>query len=203
MPTTYDWPIALCPATLDWGLVWPQRMGRSAFDGSAQAQTLGPPRWTATMTTGPLPRAELPLWEALVDKLDGAVNRIRIWDHRRPGAVGLSLGTPVVRVASTGTSVATEGWVANVTGIRKAGDYVGIGINGELKRLVADVNSDALGRATLHFRPPLRAAADVGMPLVLVRPTARFMMTTERPDFRQEGGRVAGATLSFEEDTSA
>lgn len=200
MPTTIDWPIALRPATVAWGLHVPQRMGRSTFDGSVQAQTIGPPRWEFTITTGVIRPDEVPAWEAFTDQLDGAVNRVRAWDWRREEPLGPATGTPTVRVAATGGSALfTEGWTPGVAGILLAGSYFGVGVNGELKRLAATVASDGSGRATLTFRPPLRGTAAVGTPLVLAKPTALFVMTSGKPDFTQEGARTRGATLSFQE----
>lgn len=197
MPTTIDWPAALRPNSVEWGLVVPQRMQRSAFDASAQAQTLGAPRWQFTITTGVIRLAEVPWWEAFTDQLDGMVNRVRAWDWRREVPLGVATGTPTVRVAGAGASILTQGWTANVTGILLQGAWVGV--NGELKRVSLDANSDSLGRATLSIKPPLRAALTVGLPLTLVKPKALFVMTTPKPAFTQEGSRAKSVTLSFEE----
>ena len=197
MPTTFDWPEALRPATVAWGLLVPQQIGRSAFDGSVQAQTIGTPRWEFTITTGVIRPDEVPLWEALTDNLFGAVNRVRAWDWRREGPLGPATGTPTVRVTGSGSTLQTQGWTANVTGILKAGSYMGI--NGELKRLTADLDTDSLGRGTVSFVPPTRQPAPAGTSIVLVKPTALFVMTSGKPDFTQEGARTRGATLSFQE----
>lgn len=197
MALIFDWPASLRPASVDWGMVHSQYLGRSAFDNTVQAQSLGAPRWAFTITTGVLRHDEVPRWEALIDQLDGQVNRVRCWDWRREAPLGPATGTPLVRVANIGVSLATKGWTANVANILRAGSYVGV--NGELKRLVADASSDASGHATLVFRPPLRAVAPVDAPLLLVKPTALFVMTTQRPSMPQQGARSTGWTLSFEE----
>ncbi len=197
MALIIDWPTALRPATVDWGLTIPQMMGRSAFDGTVQAQTMGAPRWVFSITTGVVRHDEVPLWEALVDQLDGAVNRVRCWDWRREAPIGPATGTPVVRVSAAGVSLATEGWTPGVAGILQAGSYVGV--NGELKRLVVTANSDGSGRATLVLRPPLQAAPPVATPLVLIKPTALFVMTSQRPSMQQQGARSTGMTLAFEQ----
>lgn len=197
MPSTIDWPDALRPASVAWGLFVPQKMGRSTFDGSVQAQTIGTPRWEFTITTGVMRNDELPLWEAFTDQLDGAVNRVRAWDWRREAPIGPAGGTPNVRVAAAGNTLELQGWTPSVTGILKAGSY--FGVNGELKRLVADLNSDSLGRCTAVFRPPLRATAPVAAALMLVKPKALFVMTSGKPDFTQEGARQKGVSLSFAE----
>lgn len=197
MAEIIDWPVALRPRSVDWGMVHSQYLGRSTFDNTVQAQTLGAPRWAFTITTGVLRHDEVPQWEALIDRLDGQVNRVRCWDWRREAPLGPATGTPLVRVASAGVSLATKGWAANVANILLAGSYVGV--NGELKRLVANASSDASGHATLLLRPPLRALAPVDAALQLVKPTALFVMTTQRPTMPQEGARSTGWTLAFEE----
>lgn len=197
MALIIDWPAALRPASVDWGLIVPQESARSIFDGSLQTQPMSAPRWALTMTTGPMRLTEVPLWEALVDQLDGAVNRLRVWDHRRETPLGVATGTPLVRVSALGNTLATQGWAAGVTGILRAGAWVGV--NGELKRLVADADSDGSGYATLSLRPALRVAPAVAVPLILTKPTALFVMTTERPSFAQQGARVPSVMLAFEE----
>lgn len=197
MASIIDWPAALRPASVDWGLIVPQEVARSTFDGSMQAATLGPPRWAFTLTTGPIKLADVPLWEALVDQLFGGVNRLRVWDFRREAPLGVATGTPTVRVSATGSTLATQGWTASTAGILLAGSY--FGVNGELKRLTVDAASDGSGRATLSFVPPLRAAPAVSAALTLTKPKALFVLTSERPSFAQQGSRVPSVTLAFEE----
>lgn len=202
MADTFDWPPALRPKSVEWqGPIVPQAISRSVFDGGVQAQVLGAPRWAFTITTGVVRLDEVPEWEAFIQRLRGAVNRVRAWDWRREAPLGPATGTPVVRVSALGATLATEGWAPNVSGILRAGSYLGVG--GELKRLSAAASSDSLGRATLAFEPPLRAAPTVGSAIVLVKPTAAFYLTTERPAMPQDGSRNTGWTLSFEEDVTA
>jgi hypothetical protein len=200
MGIEFLWPENLRPASVDWGLIRPQLVGRSTFDGSAQAITVGAPRWAFTISTGPLKFAEVPEWEAFIDRLDGRVNRVRAWDWRREQPLGPASGSPEVRVAGTGSTLQTHFWTPTVSGILRAGSYMQI--NGELKRLSETINSDGLGRATISFVPPLRAEAPAGAPLILSVPTARFMLVTERPSMEQRGSVNPGQTLSFEEDVS-
>ncbi len=200
MADIIDWPEALRPESVDWGLFFPQAEGRSAFDGSTQAGTMGAPRWFFTATTGPMKGSEVPEWEAFIGRLRGKVNRARVWDWRREAPLGVATGTPTVRVAGSGASLALQGWTPNVAGILLAGSYMGI--NGELKRLSVTVDSDSLGRCTVQFEPPMRFAVGVGVAVELVKPTAKFVMASERPAFSQKGARHAGATFTFEEDVT-
>jgi len=198
MALILEWPDVLRPRSVEWGLIHSQAAARSTFDSSAQAVTLGAARWTCTITTGVLRHDEVPEWEALIDQLDGMINRIRLWDWRRELPIGPATGAPVVRVSALGVSLQTEGWTPNVTGIIRAGSY--LSVNSELKRLSATADSDALGRATLVLRPPLRFAPPVGTVLYVIKPKAKFLLTTTRPSMPQEGARSTGWTLTFEED---
>jgi hypothetical protein len=200
MAEVFDWPVALRPKSVQWELVIPQRVGRSAFDASAQASIMGAPRWAATITVGVLRPDEVPEWEGLLDRLDGAGNRVRLWDWRREAPLGVATGAPVVRVAALGPSLEVEGWTANVLGILRTGSY--FSVNGELKRLSLTADSDSLGRTTLQFRPALRFLPPVGAPLLLTKPTAKFRLLTPRIGFKQDGARFSGETFQFEEDPS-
>lgn len=202
MADIFDWPVALRPKSVEWqGPIVPQAISRSVFDGSVQAQLLGAPRWAFTITTGVVPLALVPEWEAFIQRLRGAVNRVRAWDWRREAPLGVATGAPTVRVSALGATLQTQGWTASVAGILKAGSYLGVG--GELKRLSVTADSDSLGRATLAFEPPLRAAPAVASAITLVKPTALFYLTTDRPAMPQDGSRNTGWTLAFEEDTSS
>lgn len=195
---TFDWPDALRPASVEWGLIVPQLTGRSAFDGSSYADTMGAPRWAFAITLGPRKLSEIPAWEALVDRLRGRVNRVRVWDWRREAPLGVATGAPTVRVAGTGSSLQLQGWTPSVAGILLAGSY--IQVNGELKKLTVSMDSDALGRCTAQFEPPLRAQAPANAPLMLAKPTSTFVMTSDPPRWGQAGARTKDVTLSFEED---
>jgi hypothetical protein len=198
MADIIDWPDHLRPQAVDWPVpVVPQMMARSAFDGSTQAQTLGVPRWGFTAVVGPVSAELAPQWEALFARLRGMVNRVRVHDWRREAPLGPATGTPTVLAAAMGNTLQTQGWAANVPGILLPGSY--FSVNNELKRLVLPASSDATGWATLTFEPPLRAAPQVGLPLVLTKPKALFVMTTPNPGVAQEGARHRGPTVAFEE----
>lgn len=194
----YDWPTALRPASVEWGLIVPQLGARSAMDGSVQAQTFGAPRWFFNLETGPLKSTEVPQWEALILKLRGRVNRVRCWDWRRESPLGTAGGTPLVNTSAAGATLSTKGWTANQASLLLAGSY--FKVNGELKKLTETAASNASGQSTLTFEPPLRVAPAVNAPLTLTMPTANFILVSERPAMPQRGARHPGLSLSFEED---
>lgn len=74
-------------------------------------------------------------------------------------AQGVATGSPVTTAASqTGTSIATQGWTANVAAILKAGDFIKFASHSKVYMVVADAASDASGNATLSIQPALRQA---------------------------------------------
>lgn len=197
MPAIIDWPLALRPEVVEWELITPKRGARSVTDGTVQTQPLGPPRWAFTVTPGVLRRDEAPQWEAFIASLSGNTNRTRTWDWRREAPLGPAPGTPVLAAAASGASCSIGGWAPS-SYIMGRGSW--LGINGELKLLTNDLTSNASGVTAATFWPPLRATAPAGTPVVLVKPTAVFIMTSDRSGFSQQGGRAPrGGTLSFEE----
>lgn len=195
---TLDWPAALRPASVEFGLIVPQLMARSSFDGSTSADTMGAPRWTFSITIGSRKLSEMPAWEAHIDRLRGRINRTTAWDWRREAPLGVATGTPTVRVAGTGSSLELQGWTANTIGILQAGSY--FQVNGELKKLTVTMSSDNNGRCIAQFEPPLRAQAPVDAPLTLIKPTAKFILTSDPPLWGQVGAKVKDLTFTFEED---
>ena len=77
-------------------LVVPQLAGRSVFDGSVQANTVGAPRWFFTIESGPLTAALVPQWEALADRLREATGQAFIVDAKQ-GALGSVAASFVAR----------------------------------------------------------------------------------------------------------
>ena len=193
----YDWPLALRPAYVEWGLIQPQMLGRSAFNGAVQAITLGAPRWQFTIETGVMRASEVPQWESFITRLAGKVHRARCWDWRRESPLGPGGASPTLQAPATGITATVQGLTASQNPVLRAGSY--LGINGELKRLSVDAVSNGSGVATLTFEPPLRATAPSGTPVVLTRPTALFILVNDRFSVGQRGARHTGFSLSFEE----
>jgi hypothetical protein len=75
------------------------------------------------------------------------------------GPLGVAEGAPVCNTTGTNnltsaTQLYTSGWVPNVFGQLKAGDYLQIAYR--LHECTEDVNSDAEGNATISIWPSLR-----------------------------------------------
>ncbi len=130
----------------------------SPLTKSVQTLNLTGARWGVELTLPPMKRAIAAPWLAFLCELDGRAGRFNGFDPGAKLPLGVATGSPLVNGASqTGTSIITNGWTINTTGILKAGDFIGF-TNGEMKMIVADANSDGSGNATLSINPAIRDA---------------------------------------------
>jgi hypothetical protein len=109
-------------------------------------------------------------------------------------AITNRLGPYVYGAGQTGNSLVVWGWQESITGILKAGDF--FSVNGELKMVTADANTDALGRTTLQFEPPLRSApADLAQ-VTVDQPTGTFMLTEDIVQWSTNGPGLVNIPIS-------
>jgi hypothetical protein len=157
--TTLTWPTLTrsLPSQFEWSLVSNTQTFTSPLSGAIQTVEIPGARWTVSFSLTAMDAADAALWRAFTAKLRGQAGRFYLWNMARPIARGIGTGTPVVSGAGqSGATLVTSGWTISTTGILKAGDF--FSVNGELKLLVADANSDGSGVATLTFEPPLRSS---------------------------------------------
>jgi len=121
-------------------------------------RTNGAQRWVITADWVGLTRAQFAPIQAFVLAQRGQ------WDtftaalpaHKLPQ--GIATGTPLVNGANQqGRSLATRGWTANLSGVMKAGDFLGISGQTKVYMVTADANSDSTGSALLAIEPALLA----------------------------------------------
>lgn len=144
-----------------------------------RGELVGSARWVATYTIRRLKKAEAGPWMGFFLSLRGMVDTFNAYDPDRKTAQGVATGTPLVKGASqTGISLDTDGWTTSQTGILKAGDY--FSVNGELKMVTADCNSDGSGNATISFQPPLRSSPADNAPLTVSSPTCTMILADDR-----------------------
>ncbi len=151
----------------------------SPLNRAVQTLELPGALWFATYTLPPMTRAQAAAWQAFLVDLMGSAGRFFAFDPdgKTPrGAYDSGQDTPLVVGASeTGASLATDGWRLSGTALLLPGDY--FEVNGELKMVTAQVDSDGGGAATIAFKPPLRASPADDAPLTLTNPTGTFMLS--------------------------
>lgn len=163
------------PPRLEWSLVGNTQRFQSPLSGAVQTMEMPSPRWRFSMEFPNLLEPDAALLQALLVQLRGSSGRFYMHNMARPLPRGAATGAPLVNGAGqAGTTLATDGWTASATGILKAGDF--IGVNGELKMVVADVSSNGAGEAAITFEPPLRASPADNAAITTTRPTATFML---------------------------
>ena len=177
MSDVIDWPIDLIPTDMTWALEANNVSYESPFTKDVQVVSMPGSRWVTTLTFTDVVGAKRQLLETTVMALNGMAGRVRLWDFgaRLVGSPQPVLGAPVVSAAGqTGVFLATRGWSPDSLVLR-LGDWVSV--NGELKRIRADVVSDGVGQATLPIFPMLRSSHPAGTPLQVDRPCGIFRLS--------------------------
>ncbi|WP_435007980.1 hypothetical protein P12x_005246 [Tundrisphaera lichenicola] len=153
--TAIDMPASPGFTNCRFGLETNTQTFTSPLTKSTQRMLLGGARWVATYSLPAMRRDKAAYWIAFLDRLEGGVNTFNAFDPDCKTPRGAGTGTPLVNGGSqTGSSLVIDGCTANVTGWLKAGDY--FSVNGELKRLTQDANTNGSGQTTLNFKPALR-----------------------------------------------
>lgn len=112
--------------------------------------------------------------------LNGREGTFLYGDRTRAVPRGVATGTPLVAgAAQTGASLATDGWTASQTGILKAKDWLqlGSGATTRLHAVLADVDSDGAGAATIDIWPALRESPADGAPVTVNDTVGRWRLT--------------------------
>jgi hypothetical protein len=104
----------------------------------------------------------------------------------------------VAGASQTGASLAVDGLPVSSAGLLRAGDW--IEVNGELKRLVADLNTDAAGAGTMLIEPPLRNSPADNVPVVVRTPMGRFLLSDESVGWSTSPGTFSTIELNLIED---
>lgn len=163
---TISLPAGIQIRSCKFGLQFNTQLFVSPLSATTQRLELPGARWRATYVVVPNTRSQVAAVQAFLIQLRGGANTFYGYDPAATTPRGTATGTPLVNGGSqTGTSLTTDGWTNGVTGIMKAGDY--FTVNGELKMMTADVNSNGSGQATLTFEPALRSSPADNAPLTV------------------------------------
>lgn len=149
-----------------------------------------------------------PRLDALIAELEGGLNRVALYDFRRPRALQPRYGYPPFLLAAAdkgATTLQVSGLSPGAIAFSK-GDYVGgdgrphIVTGGPVVSGAGTIIADATGTATITIRPPLSTAIAAGTPLP--HPvTGMFRLTSEDAGQNEtEVGQPSEYTLDFAED---
>lgn len=166
---------------------------------SGVTKTLETPgaRWLANITYDALSDAQIRELMAFLVKLRGSSGRFYYGDPFYKSPAGAASGTPLVNGASqTGTTLITDGWALGVTNILKAGDYIQLA-NNELKMVVADVDSNGSGQATLTIEPPIRTSPADNSAIIISSPKCVMRLIDDEQTKWQISRNVGSIQLSM------
>lgn len=208
--TDYTWPDDLAPYAQSFYLQPHSGGSESPFSRQSKIYGLSAPRWVCSMAfRGGYDGIELlesygPRLDALLAKLRGRQNRIKIYDFRRPAMRSRGFTTGAGNsAASLGASSMTITGLAPGTTIF-TGDYIGGDgrphiITDATDRAVAAI-ADGSGHAAVTFEPPLKAAISLNA-AVFGKPTATFrLVDDDAGDNGVQVGESINVTLKFVED---
>lgn len=196
--TVLSWPLIsrIAPGSVDWGYVSNTTVFTSPLSKSVQTIETPAVRWRVSFMLENLSQADSVLLEALLLQLRGASGRVALHHFARPSPRGTLTGTPLVKGAGqTGNSLLIDGCTVGATLL--AGDF--IGVNGELKMLVAAATASGSGEMTLFFEPPLRAAPADNAAITLVKPTATFKLEQDEGKLTYIPAMLSNIPFSFVE----
>lgn len=158
----------------------------SPFTKQRQSQRNQGQVWMADVTLPPVrDRSVVNQWIAFLLALNGSEGWFKMADPDNFGPLGVATGSPVVSgVNQVGPDIVTSGWAASTTGILKAGDRIGLtsGSVMRLHKVLADVDSDGSGNATLSLWPRVVSSPANGSPIELDNPTSLFWLPQGIPE---------------------
>ncbi|MCG7984739.1 MAG: hypothetical protein JAY90_18555 [Candidatus Thiodiazotropha lotti] len=192
--TTYSFPTGIIPKRATWKLSSNTQRFTSPLDGTVQTLTLPGARWSVDYPFY-LDNSNGRRLIGFLGKLSGQGNTFTIHDFSFEEPNGVGTGTPLVAGASqTGSTLDTDGWTVSQTGILLSGDY--FEVNGELKIMTEDADSDAGGNATLTFQPPLRSSPPDSDPITVSKPTAIMMLDEDSYTYSVDQNKYYSINIS-------
>lgn len=149
---------------------------------------------------------DVPGWRdtaAFLMSLRGGLNRARLFDPRRYPMRGTGAVLTTIAAdddyAAGATSIRVKGLIASKTLAMMADDQFGIGEN--LYTVLSHSGSDASGKATISFLPPLRAGIAENDSINIAKPTGVFRLVGGYQDLSvSHYDRSPPLTLEFFED---
>jgi hypothetical protein len=172
---------------------------RSPFTFASQVQASAGQMWQADISLPPMKYADAEQWIAWLVSLRGQFGTFTMGDPIRcvpRGAIG---GTPLVNGASqVGEDLAIDGCTANVTGWLKAGDYVQLGAasSATLHKVLADVNTNASGQATLLLWPHIRTAPANNATVIVTNTVGRWRLASNESSWSVNEASIYGISFS-------
>jgi len=178
-------PTAPVPAQSEFLLNMVQGVSTSPFTFKEQIVEHQGKRWEFTLQYPKMTQAAAQAWIEFILELNGKVGTFYFADPDG-NCRGTCLGSPTVTAfASDKLSVTTGGWTATKTGVLLKGDWISFS-NYEYKRVMADVNSDGSGNATVYFWPAMRSTVAGGTAIATTAAKGIFKLADPKTKFSSD-----------------
>lgn len=205
----YQWPTDLVPFAMSFYLQPHTGGSESPFSRVTKVYGLSAPRWVCRMSfrggdsvlrwgrRGAAAYGQR--LDAFLAKLEGRRNRALIYDFRRPQMTAKRwIHTATNEAALAGATTMVVAGLSPGSVAALAGDY--IGGDGRPHIVTDDAVVAGNGKATVSFKPPLKANVDAGA-AVFGNPTGPFRLTEDNAGTNySEVGSLVGFDLEFVED---
>lgn len=171
----------------------------SPFTGQQQVYRHPGAWWEMEVTLPPLKRADAEDLNAFLISLNGKYGTFLMGDPANTSPRGIATGSPAVSGAGqTGDSLITSGWTPSITGILKAGDWIQLGTASatRLHKVLADVNSDGSGVASLDIWPNLRDSPANSSAVVINSAKGQWRLAANEHNYSIEVGNIYGITFA-------
>lgn len=158
-------------------------ISQSPFTYSQQVIKHQGERWSASISLPPIRRDLAEPWVAFLLSLKGQYGTFLLGDPncKTPqGTARTTLGTPVVNGnGQTGETLNIDGLPLSVANYLKAGDYLQLGssVTATLHKVLADVNTNASGQASIDLWPSVKVAPTDGDTVTLSNTVGRFRLS--------------------------
>ena len=172
----------------------------SPLTKSVQTSELPGAFWTAVLAFQNVNEVDGRTLKAFTAAMNGMAGRCDLWDMSHSTPSGPAGGVPTVNGANqVGKTLVIDGCTNSITNYMITGDM--FSINGELKILTANCNTNSSGNTTLNFMPALRSSPADNTPLVVSSPvcTMGFPDDQQMKQFVMKENRLFNPILSFVE----
>lgn len=175
-------------------------ISRSPFTFGTQVHAYSGQSWQADVTLPSIRRDLAEDWVAWLISLKGQLGTFYLGDPNAVTPRGSARDTDTILVngaTSSGNTLAIDSAPASRTGYLKAGDYmqVGTGTSRQLFKVLADVNTNGSGQATVDIWPDVRTTIANNAAVTVENTKGIFRLASNEQAFSINEASIYGITF--------
>jgi len=190
---TFDWPDALTPRSVSWGIQKAGVQFRSPMAGSVESIEFPGQFWRVSVVVPGELMKNGSSGEAFFGRIAGGVDRVRVpyWQRLRP--LGTMRGTPTLQISAARGDLQL---LLSAAGTLRRGDMIGVGP--QLFQVFADC-ADVSGTLTVPLVNRVRGPIAAGMAVLWDRPTMVALIPSLQSSRSYEPGEAQPLPVDLEE----